>query len=108
MTPKERVRVNVYKSLLQEEKKKNKKFVIMGASLFVIGIFSDTMYEMTAGKLNGDEMLKNTVAYEQKIDLNNTTLGEAVAWEKFYENDLFKENEIEINPDELFVSDFGI
>lgn len=108
MTPKDRVRVNVYKTLLQEEKKKNKKFVLVGASLFVIGIFSDTMYEMSAGKLKGEESLKN-IAYEQSIELDHTTsVGETVAWENFYENDIFKENELEMNPEELFVSDFGI
>ncbi len=106
MTPKDRVKLNVYRSLLEEEKKKNRKLVIMGASLFVMGIFTDSVYETTIDKVNGNEILKNSVAYEQKI--GNLNGSETLAWENFYENNLFKENELEMNPEELFVSDLGI
>ncbi|WP_319370215.1 hypothetical protein [uncultured Ilyobacter sp.] len=108
MTSKDRVKLNVYKSLLEEEKKKNRKLVVMGASLFVMGIFTDTVYQSAVNKVNGNDILKNSVALEQHFDFNKSNQTEVLAWENFYENNIFKEREIEMNPEELFVSDLGI
>lgn len=44
MTPKERVRLNVYKTLLKEEKEKNKKKSYLTMSVFIIGIFAGSVY----------------------------------------------------------------
>lgn len=44
MTPKERVRLNVYKTLLKEEKEKNRKKSYLTMSVFVIGIFAGSVY----------------------------------------------------------------
>ncbi len=44
MTPKERVRIGVYKTLLEEEKNKNKRKSHLTISVFVIGIFAGSLY----------------------------------------------------------------
>ncbi len=108
MTPKDRVKLNVYRSLLEEEKKKNRKLAVMGASLFVMGIFTDTVYQGAVNKINGNVVLKNSVALEQHFDFSKSNGSEVLAWENFYENSIFKERDIEMNPEELFVSDLGI
>lgn len=46
MTPKERVRLNVYKTLLKEEKEKNKKKSYLTMSVFVVGIFAGSVYNL--------------------------------------------------------------
>lgn len=44
MTPKERVRLNVYKVLLEEEKRKSRRKSYLSVSVFVIGIFAGSVY----------------------------------------------------------------
>lgn len=44
MTPKERVRANIYKTLLEEEKRKNKRKSLFSLSLFVLGMFTSSTY----------------------------------------------------------------
>ena len=46
VSPKERVRANIYKSLLEEEKKRNKKISFFSLSLFVVGVFTGTSYDL--------------------------------------------------------------
>ena len=38
MSPKEKVRANIYKALLEEEKRKNKRMSIFSIGLFFVGI----------------------------------------------------------------------
>jgi|GEM_PF-3164124 len=45
MSPKERVRGNIYKDLFTNEKKKNKKMAFASLSLFVVGLFSGSTYQ---------------------------------------------------------------
>lgn len=46
MSPKERVRVNIYKELLKEEKQKNRRKSYLSVSVFVIGIFAGSIYNL--------------------------------------------------------------
>ncbi|MGF6905544.1 hypothetical protein [Fusobacterium sp. PH5-44] len=45
MSPKDKVRGNIYKELFSEEKKKNKRMTVASLSLFVVGLFSGSMYQ---------------------------------------------------------------
>ena len=45
MSPKERVRGNIYKELFNNEKSKNKKMAFASLSLFVVGLFSGSAYQ---------------------------------------------------------------
>lgn len=101
MTPKDRVKLNVYKRLLEEEKKKNKKLMAVGASMFVIGVFSDSMMEMATGTTAAPQEIQ--VAYEAP-----SGSGGDIAWENFFEGNVLQEKSLELNAEELFVADLGI
>ena len=99
MTPKDRVKLNVYKRLLEEEKKRNKKLMAVGASMFIIGVFSDSVIEMTTAPK------EVKVAYEKSIP---ATSNNEIAWESFFEGNVLQEKNLELNAEELFVADLGI
>lgn len=45
MSPKDKIRGNIYKELFSAEKNKNKKMTVASLSLFVVGLFSGSMYQ---------------------------------------------------------------
>lgn len=101
MEPKDRVKLNVYKRLLEEEKKKSKKLVAVGASMFVIGVFSDSVFEMATETIAPQEV---QVAYE----MTNPSSNSHIAWENFFEGNIVQEKNLELNAEDLFVADLGI
>ncbi len=103
MEPKDRVKLNVYKRLLEEEKKKSKKLVAVGASMFVIGVFSDSVFEMATETIAPQEV---QVAYESEV--SDRTYNNDIAWENFFEGNIVQEKNLELNAEELFVADLGI
>lgn len=103
MEPKDRVKLNVYKRLLDEEKKKSKKLVAVGASMFVIGVFSDSVFEMATETIAPQKV---EVAYETEVPRRTTDAD--IAWENFFEGNIVKEQTLELNAEELFVADLGI
>ena len=44
MSPKEKVRANIYKALLEEEKRRNKRMSIFSVGLFFVGIVTMSTY----------------------------------------------------------------
>lgn len=50
MSPKERVRLNIYKTLLKEEQQKNKRKSYLTMSVFIIGIFAGSIYNFIPSK----------------------------------------------------------
>ena len=102
MTPKDRVKLGVYKRLLEEEKKKNRKLMAVGASMFIIGVFSDNVVERAAQTASPKESM---VAYERSIPVPSNN---EVAWENFFEESVLQEKNLELNAEELFVADLGI
>ncbi|WP_027127847.1 hypothetical protein [Fusobacterium perfoetens] len=50
MSPKERVRINIYKTLLKEEQQKNKRKSYLTMSVFIIGIFAGSIYNFIPSK----------------------------------------------------------
>lgn len=105
MTPKDRVKLNVYKRLLEEEKKKNKKLMAVGASMFVIGIFSDDVFQMAVDTVAPQEM---KVAYERTVPTTRSSSNKDIIWENYFEGNVVNEKNLELNAEELFVADLGI
>ncbi len=107
VSPKERVRANIYKSLLEEEKKKNKKISFFSLSLFVVGVFTGTSY---------DWVKRNISTTEKFVALESGELQRKVSDKKeigFTIDDLFQADEIKINKrdfntENLFVTDLQI
>ena len=52
MTPKERVRIEVYKTLLKEEQNKGKRKSYLTMSVFMVGIFAGTLYNIIPNQSN--------------------------------------------------------
>ncbi|MGL4307266.1 hypothetical protein [Cetobacterium sp. SF1] len=104
MTPKEKVRANIYKTLLEEEKKRNKKMSILSVSLFMVGIFTGSTYDLIFDGANSFPGLKVT---SLKKEINNIKNNDWTI-DHLYRNDsLFKGNE-DFNTEKLFVSELQI
>ncbi len=101
MTSKDRVKINVYKRLLEEEKKKNKKLLVAGASMFVMGIFSDNVVKSVMAPPAANP---TKVAYEVASQNTNND----IVWENYFEGNVVKDKNLEINADTLFASDLEI
>ncbi|MGL5088384.1 MAG: hypothetical protein ACRC6Z_02865 [Cetobacterium sp.] len=107
VSPKDKVRANIYKSLLEEEKKKGKRKSIFSLSVFVIGIFAGTSYDLIKKNISPSEAL---MALETK-DFQRKFLDKKEAG--FIIDDLFEANQIRIdkkdfNTENLFVTDLQI
>lgn len=106
MTPKERVRANIYKNLLEEEKKKNKKISIFSVSLFVMGIFTGTSYDLI---FKGPDILQKNTAFnkEERVDKKSQ---KSIEWsiEHFFEESDFKKVTEDFSTEKLFVSELQI
>ncbi|MGL4652562.1 MAG: hypothetical protein ACRCZH_00135 [Cetobacterium sp.] len=108
VSPKERVRANIYKTLLEEEKKKKKKMSVFSISLFVVGVFTGTSYNRIINK--------NIAPAESLVAFESGELQKKVSDKKeigFTIDDLFRANEIKINKtdfntENLFVTDLQI
>ncbi|MGL5123499.1 MAG: hypothetical protein ACRC6K_04995 [Fusobacteriaceae bacterium] len=102
MSPKDRVRANIYKNLLQEEKTKSKKYLKASFSLFLVGIISSTSYhnfiKSSVEKINHSVMVFN------KDKISNDT--DKIEIDHFFTKDIFKSEKIEINTDQVFGFDF--
>lgn len=74
MLPKERVRANIYKQLLQEEKQKNRRKSYISVSIFVIGIFAGSLYNLNPiNKVPGLEVKTSSrVTSSDKLQQNKT------------------------------------
>ena len=97
MSPKEKVRANIYKALLEEEKRKNKRMSIFSIGLFFVGIVTMSTYNS----------LVKTVP---NPDINNTNnfvvSGEAreALMSSIYDNSgVIDKETTQLNPDELFI-----
>jgi hypothetical protein len=46
LSPKDRVKANIYKELFEQEKRKNKRKSLFSISLFFLGVFTSSTYQM--------------------------------------------------------------
>lgn len=108
-SPKDRVRANIYKTLLEEEKRKKKKRSVLSVSLFVIGIFT--------GKTINTVMNLKEYNFNQKLALEMSHYSKSTNLQNKLElemiNDLFEVDKIKLQKDDfdfenLFVSEVQI
>ncbi|WP_294725715.1 hypothetical protein [uncultured Fusobacterium sp.] len=105
MTPKERVRANIYKTLLEEEKRKNKRKSLFSLSLFVLGMFTSSTYQMLFKETSLNSMDKyviNRNVSEKFLDKNDITL------DHIFSDSMFDDKKVEINTEDLFGLDVQI
>ena len=97
MSPKEKVRANIYKALLEEEKRKNKRISIFSIGLFFVGIVTMSTYNS----------LVKTVPNPDTINTTNFVVsGEAreALMSSIYDNSgVIDKKTTQLNPDELFI-----
>ncbi|MGL6065341.1 MAG: hypothetical protein ACRC0S_09715 [Fusobacteriaceae bacterium] len=102
MSPKDKVRANIYKNLLQEEKIRSKKYLKASLSLFLVGIISSTSYhtyiKSSVGEISPSIMVFN------KDKMSNDT--DKIEIDHFFTKDIFKTEKIEVNTDQVFGFDF--
>lgn len=105
VSPKDRVKANIYKELFEEEKRKNKRKSLFSVSLFFLGIFTSSTYQM----MTRETPMETTINYA----INKATPGierrkNDLSMEHFFSNNFFDDRKIEINTDELFGLDTQI
>lgn len=106
MSPKERVRVNVYKALLEEEKRKNKRKSYISVSVFVIGIFAGSLYNfMPSENIQSFEQTRN-FASEMS---DNSFKSNVEVIDNFFSNTSIEHDENkELKTDEYFVMNMQV
>ena len=96
MSPKERVRANVYKALLEEEKRRNKKMSIFSVGLFFVGMVTVSTYNLFLDKPN---TLNNTSSVASMVQVDREELISSM----YDNNNIVSKKNVELNPDELFI-----
>ena len=96
MSPKERVRANVYKALLEEEKRRNKKMSIFSVGLFFVGMVTVSTYNLFLDKHN---TLNNTSSVASMVQVDKEELISSM----YDNNNIVSKKNVELNPDELFI-----
>lgn len=102
-SPKERIRANIYKSLLEEEKKKGKKKMMVSLSVFVVGVITGSSYNFLSNIINEKESV--VVAQVDRGEMVNYSQKNQLVDELFQENGV-KLNEKEyVNNEDLFTAE---
>ena len=97
MSPKEKVRANIYKALLEEEKRKNKRMSIFSIGLFFVGIVTMSTY---------NSLVKSVPNNEVNNEHNIVASGEVreALLSSIYDNSsVIGTKTTQLNPDELFI-----
>ena len=93
MSPKEKVRANIYKALLEEEKRKNKRMSIFSIGLFFVGIVTMSTYNSLVKSVPNNE--NNVVASGE--------VREALLSSIYDNSSVIGTKTTQLNPDELFI-----
>jgi len=97
MSPKEKIRANIYKALLEEEKRKNKRMSIFSIGLFFVGIVTMSTY---------NSLVKSVPNNEVNNENNIVASGEVreALLSSIYDNSsVIGTKTTQLNPDELFI-----
>ena len=97
MSPKEKVRANIYKALLEEEKRRNKRMSIFSVGLFFVGIVTMSTYNSLVKSVPNPDINNgnNVVASGQAREALVTSI---------YDNSsVIGTKTTQLNPDELFI-----
>lgn len=107
---KARVKVNIYKTLLEEEKHKNKRNSVIGLSLFIVGIVSTTALYQIRDVIQ-PQSVKTSQGLVQTVNNRNELpkyLKENNTVEmNLFDDSLLKGKELSnVKEEDFFVSDF--
>ena len=97
MSPKEKVRANIYKALLEEEKRKNKRMSIFSVGLFFVGVVTMSTYNSLVNSVPSPDMNSSN---------NIVTSGEvreALVTSIYDNSSVVGTKTTQLNPDELFI-----
>lgn len=104
MSPKERVRANIYRELLEQEKRRNKKLSIFSVGVFVLGVFATSSYNNYRNNLTNTS--PNFVLTEKR---NHEFEKDSFIFDSIYNAGILSEKKtVTINPDQLFGLDTQI
>ncbi|HEY4534081.1 MAG TPA: hypothetical protein VIG61_08005 [Fusobacterium sp.] len=104
-SPKERVRANVYKELLKQEKRRNQKLSIVSVSVFLLGIFASSGYNALYRTSIGEESPSYVIGSERKVKEFEK---DSFILDSIYNTGILHEKTVSLNPDELFGLDTQI
>nr|WP_314656749.1 hypothetical protein [uncultured Fusobacterium sp.] len=97
MSPKEKVRANIYKALLEEEKRKNKRMSIFSVGLFFVGIVTMSTYNSLVKSVpNPDMSSSNNIVASGEVR-------EALLTSIYDNSSVVGTKKTQLNPDELFI-----
>ena len=96
MSPKERVRANIYKTLLEEEKRKNKRMSLFSVGLFFVGVMTMSTYNSFVNTVSSSEI--NTASV-----IVNDESREALLTSIYDNSSVVEKKTTTLNPDELFI-----
>ena len=95
MTPKEKVRANIYKALLEEEKRKNKRMSIFSIGLFFVGVVTMSTYNSFINTVPNSEINSaNVISADER---------EALITSIYDNSSVVDKKTTTLNPDELFI-----
>ena len=97
MSPKEKIRANIYKALLEEEKRKNKRMSIFSIGLFFVGIVTMSTYNSLVKSVPNNE-----VNNENNI-VASGEVREALLTSIYDNSSVIGTKTTQLNPDELFI-----
>ena len=97
MSPKEKVRANIYKALLEEEKRKNKRMSIFSIGLFFVGIVTmSTSNSLVKSVPNNEVNNENNIVASGEVR-------EALLSSIYDNSSVIGTKTTQLNPDELFI-----
>lgn len=96
MSPKERVRANIYKTLLEEEKRKNKRMSLFSVGLFFVGVITMSTYDSFVNTVPSHEI--NTASV-----IATDEAREALLTSIYDNSSVVEKKTTTLNPDELFI-----
>lgn len=97
MSPKEKVRANIYKALLEEEKRRNKRMSIFSIGLFFVGIVTMSTYNSLVKTVpNSDTNNGNSFVASGEAR-------EALMSSIYDDSGVVNKKITQLNPDELFI-----
>ena len=98
MSPKEKVRANIYKALLEEEKRRNKRMSIFSIGLFFVGIVTMSTYNSLVKSVPNPEMANNGNSVVASGEAR-----EALMSSIYDDSSVIGTKTTQLNPDELFI-----
>ena len=97
MSPKEKVRANIYKALLEEEKRRNKRMSIFSIGLFFVGIVTMSTYNSLV------ETVPNPDTNNGNSFVASGEAREALMSSIYDDSGVVNKKITQLNPDELFI-----